>query len=112
MQRIIEIRTYQLKAGMAARFGQTMLAASLPLLRGAGTDVVAAAASLHSADAYVLIRAYDDLAQRLHSQDAFYSGAAWLDGPCDDLMACIDSYTTAVLSADGGLIDALRRLPA
>ncbi|WP_317204346.1 NIPSNAP family protein [Janthinobacterium sp.] len=112
MQRIIEIRTYQLKAGMAAQFRQTMLAASLPLLRGAGTDVVASCASLHSADAYVLIRAYDDLAQRRRSQDAFYSGAAWLDGPRDAVMACIDSYTTAVLSADGELIDALRRLPA
>ena len=83
---------------------------SVPLLLAAGTDVVAARPSLHSSDHYLLIRAYQDVLHRQQSQDSFYASQAWLQGPCDAVMACIDGYTTVVIEADQALIDSLRSL--
>ena len=108
MDQLIEIRNYTLKPGTQAHFDLLMQQQSLPLLRAAGTDVVCARASLHAPLAYVLIRAYPGLAARSASQDAFYTSAAWLSGPCAAVMACIDSYSTVVLDASAATIDGLR----
>ncbi|MEC5162462.1 MULTISPECIES: hypothetical protein [unclassified Janthinobacterium] len=109
MKQIIEIRGYKLKLGSADAFHQVMQQRSVPLLLAAGTDVVAARSSLHSPDDYLLIRAYRDVLHRRRSQERFYGSQAWLQGPCDAVMACIDSYT-AVIEADQALIDSLRSL--
>ncbi len=111
MHHVIEMRSYTLKPDMATRFDQLMQQQSLPLLRAAGTDVVRAQPSLHTALDYVLIRAYASLAERSASQLAFYASAAWLDGPCEALMACIDSYHTVVLAVTAQGVDALRAHP-
>jgi hypothetical protein len=108
MGHIVEIRTYTLKAGLSWHFHQLMQEQALPLLCAAGTDVVTARPSLHAPDSYMLIRAYQGLDQRSRSQDDFYGSAAWLQGPREAIMACIDNYTTAVLEADDALIDSLR----
>jgi hypothetical protein len=108
MARFVEIRTYTLKAGVSAHFHQLMQAQALPLLRAAGTDVVAARPSLHTPDSYMLIRAYRSLDQRSRSQDDFYGSAAWLQGPREAIIACIENYTTAVIEADDALLDSLR----
>jgi hypothetical protein len=100
MDRIVEIRTYTLKPGSAEQFHRIMQEHSLPMLRAAGTDVVAARPSMHAQDSYLLIRAYQSLAQRSRSQDDFYTSAAWLQGPREAVMACIEHYTTAVIEAD------------
>jgi hypothetical protein len=110
MKQVVEIRTYALKAGSSERFHQIMQERAVPLLRAAGTSVVAACASLHTPDSYLLIRAYPSLDQRSRNQSDFYGSAAWLQGPCADVMACINSYTTAVVAADRVLIDNLRQL--
>ncbi len=111
MDRIVEIRTYTLKPGSAEQFHRIMQEQSLPLLRAAGTDVVAARPSMHAPDSYLLIRAYQSLAQRGRSQDDFYASAAWLQGPREAVMACIEHYTTAVIEADDALIGSLRQGP-
>lgn len=108
MGQIVEIRTYTLKAGLAGQFDQIMQELAVPLLCASGTDVVTARPSLHGSDSYVLIRTYLSLAQRGRSQDEFYGSAAWLQGPRDAIMACIEHYTTAVLGADDALIAQLR----
>lgn len=108
MNKIIEIRGYKLKPGSADAFHQVMQQRSVPLLLAAGTDVVAACPSLHSSEYYLLIRAYRDAVHRQSSQESFYGSQAWVQGPCDAVMACIDSYTTAVIQADQALINSLR----
>ena len=108
MGQVVEIRTYTLKAGLSGHFHQFMQEQALPLLCAAGMDVVAARPSLHAPDSYLLMRAYQDLDQRRRSQDDFYGSAAWLQGPCEAIMACIDNYTSAVIEADDALIDHLR----
>lgn len=88
---LIEIRCYRLHAGKAQMFDQLMREQSLPLLHSSGCEVVYAGASLDHPEHYVLIRAYHDLAEREQSQQAFYSSAAWREGPRAAILDCIDS---------------------
>ena len=108
MGQIIEIRTYALKTGTSEQFCQLMREQSVPALVAAGTDVVVACPSLHSPDAYLLIRCYPSQMQRRRSQEQFYGSAVWTNGPRDLIMACIDSYTTVVVEANQSTIDGLR----
>jgi hypothetical protein len=61
MKRLIEIRSYKLKAGEAAAFHEAVVMTVMPMLREA-MDVVAYGPSAHEPDTYFLIRAYADLA--------------------------------------------------
>jgi hypothetical protein len=77
MQRLVEIRAYQLKPGAAAEFHAAVETIALPMLRDWGTDVVAYGPSGHAPDSYYLIRAYTDLDDLNRQQDAFYGSDEW-----------------------------------
>ncbi len=100
MSRVLEIRTYQLKPEMADQFGHLMTERSLPLLRQVGMDVVMARPSLHAKEVYVLMRSYHSIEHRQQSQDAFYNSEAWLTGPRQDILNCIEYYNSVVIEAD------------
>lgn len=105
---MVEIRSYRLKPGSREAFHALVLARSLPMLSRWKVDVVACGPSLHDEDSYVLIRSYASLDQRQASQDAFYGSVEWKEGPREDLMAAIESYTTVVLGMDPAAVEALR----
>lgn len=109
MNRLLEIRSYRLRPGAGAKFHELFLERALPMLREAQVEVVAFGASQHAADAYFLMRAYDDLAHRQASQDAFYGSAAWRQGPREEILALIEVYTDAVLWMPAEAVEALRR---
>ena len=71
MKRLIEIRSYALKAGTAEAFTETFVTRALPMLREAGIDVVAFGKSMHDPNAWYLIRAFDDFADLNAREDAF-----------------------------------------
>lgn len=108
MPRAVEIRSYTLKPGSREAFDALMRGQALPLLRDFGMDVVACGPSPHEADAYYLIRAWRDLAEREASQDTFYGGDAWRQGPREAILALIAHYTSTVLLLDERTIDGLR----
>lgn len=108
MARVVEIRSYTLKAGARPVFDRMVLERSLPMLARWNVDVVAYGTSLHDDRSCYLIRAYDSLEQRAASQDAFYGSAEWRDGPRDELLSMIESYTTVVVSMEEPAIVALR----
>jgi hypothetical protein len=110
MKRLIEIRAYALKPGTAAEFHQLVLATAVPMLRDWGMDVVAFGPSAHDADAYFLIRAYEDLAKLRSEQEAFYGSEGWLQGPRVPIVSRIESYLNTVLWLSPESIDDLRRL--
>ncbi len=112
MSPVIEIRTNHLHEGTEEHFHRAMHEQSLPLLRAAGTDVLAAMPSLEHAGDYMIVRAYASRAQRQASQDAFYGSDAWVKGPRQAIMACIDSYHTVVVAATPLLIASLREMGA
>ena len=108
MTRAVEIRSYNLKSGSRERFHRLMTQQAMPMLQRWGVDVVTCGPSPHDEDSYYLIRSYYDLAERESSQDAFYGSDEWRQGPREDILALIDSYTSIVLMLDDATVKGLR----
>src|SRR5215813_6129956 len=105
--RFLEIRSYNLKPGTRDAFHRLVVEQSWPMLKRWHVDVVVFVPSLHDADSYVLMRAYDSLEQRQKSQDDFYGSAEWRQGPREAIVALIESDASVVLELDERTIDAL-----
>jgi hypothetical protein len=108
MQRLVEIRSYKLKAGSGATFHDLVVNQSMPLVRAFGMDVVAFGQSLADPDAYFLVRAYDSLDHRRSSQEAFYSSVAWRDGPRQSIIELIEADWDIVVWLTPAAIEAMR----
>lgn len=108
MQRLVEIRSYKLKPGSGARFHELVVNQSMPLLRARNMEVVAFGPSLHDPDAYVLVRAYDNLEHLRASQEAFYSSDAWRSGPRQSIIELIESDWNVVLWLTAQAVAAIR----
>lgn len=108
MNRLVEIRSYQLQPGAGAPFHTLMSTRSLPLLRAWGMEVVTFGPSLHEPDHYFLMRAYDDLQHLQASQEAFYATPAWRDGPREEILALIETHANTVLWLSQEAVDQMR----
>ncbi|MBC7930940.1 MAG: NIPSNAP family protein [Rubrivivax sp.] len=111
MNRVVELRAYNLKPGTRTAFHRLMQERSLPMLKRWRVDVVACGPSAHDEDSYYLIRAYASLEERQESQDAFYGSDEWIAGPREEVLAFIESYATAVVEMSVEALEALRREP-
>ena len=109
--RLVEIRSYNLKAGTRDRFHERFVRESLPMLRRWNVDVVAYGPSLHDKDSWFLMRGFASIEAREKSEDAFYGSDEWKKGPREATLADIDSYTTVVVRLDDVAIKGLRALP-
>jgi len=109
MSRFVEIRSYNLKPGSRDELHRLMTEQALPMLERWRVDVVAYGPSLHDADSYFLIRAYDSLEDRQQSQDRFYGSDEWRQGPREPILALIESFTSVVLEMDDATVRGLRR---
>ena len=109
MKRLVEIRSYKLKAGGTSAFHNAVVTAAVPLLREWGTDVVAFGPSPHEADTYYLIRCYASLEDLQARQDAFYGSDAWRKGPRESIVSLIESYLNTVLWLSPASIEDLRQ---
>lgn len=109
-QRVVEIRSYNLKPGTEDRFRQLFLEEAFPLLRRADIDVVAYGPSLHDPQSWFLMRSFASVKDRQVSEDAFYGSDAWRQGPRNAVLDCIESYTTVVVELDAAAIERLRGL--
>ncbi|MBI5353013.1 MAG: NIPSNAP family protein [Chloroflexi bacterium] len=109
MRRLVEIRSYNLKEGSRNEFHRLVLERSLPLMKQWRVDVVTFGPSPHDNTSYYLIRAYDNLAERQSSQDAFYSSSDWRQGPRESIVSLIESDTSIVIEMESSVVDALRQ---
>lgn len=107
---MIEIRVYTLKTGTRDRFHELFVRQSLPLLRRYHVDVVAYGRSQHDANSYYLVRSFASLAERTGSEDAFYGSTEWTEGPRDEVLAAIETYSTVVVHVGEQTVQALRGL--
>jgi hypothetical protein len=109
MRRLVEIRTYRLKAGGESEFHEAMVQRGLPLVRTAGMDVVAFGFSADDPHGYFMVRAFASHEDRHATEDAFYSSEAWKRGPRQSIVEHIESYqdTLAWLSTEA--LELLRR---
>jgi ketosteroid isomerase-like protein len=108
-QRVVEIRSYNLKPGTRDRFHQLFLKEALPMLKRWKVDVVGYGPSLHDQDSYFLMRAFDGVEKRQKDEDAFYASEEWIKGPRERVLADIDSYTTIVITVDAATLSGLRK---
>lgn len=101
--RLVEIRSYKLKAKTSEAFHRLVCEESAPMLRKWGTDVVAFGISQQEEDEYFLIRSYKDLTDLKSQQDEFYGSREWRSGPREAIVEKIESSlnTTVWLSAAG-----------
>ena len=106
--RVIEIRSYRLRAGNRARFHQLLEQQSLPLMQAWGIDVLRFGPSLLDDSGYVLIRAFADLTELHATQAAFYASPSWRSGPREAMVSLIESDSNVVLALSEAAIAALR----
>ena len=104
----VEILTYTLKKGTGHDFHKIMTETSVPLHRKAGIDVVRFGNSLHDADSYFLIRAFDSVEHLENAQDEFYKSDAWRMGPREAIIERIEQSIKAVLTINNAALDAMR----
>ena len=108
MNSFVEVRSYTLKPGTRAEFQRLFLEEAYPMLKRWQVDVVAYGPSLHDENSYYLMRRFDSLAQRDESENAFYGGDEWRQGPREAIIAGIENYTEFVLELDEATIQGLR----
>lgn len=110
MSRLVEIRTYRLKPGVAAAFHQAVHTLAIPMLKNWNTDVVAYGHSDHEEETYFLIRSYADRAALEAEQNAFYGSSEWKNGPRADLVDRIDTYMNTLVWMSDEAIASIREL--
>jgi hypothetical protein len=108
-QRVVEIRTYNLKENSRDAFHQLFKDKAMPMLKKWEIHVVGYGPSLHDKNTYTLIREYQSIEHMQKSEDAFYASDEWRTGPREAILALIENYTTLVLPADQRLIDELTK---
>jgi hypothetical protein len=96
--RILEIRTYNLKPGTRDKFHFVVRNEALPLLKQFNMDVFSFGPSPHDDNTYYLIRRYRDIDDMNAQEDRFYGSAAWKNGPREKVLSLIENYTTVVVS--------------
>lgn len=106
---VVEIRSYNLKAGTRDRFHQLFEREALPMLRRSKVDVVAYGPSMHDSNSYYLMRGFPSVDERQRVEDAFYGSDEWRNGPREAILADILSYTTIVIQLDDATIRGLRK---
>ena len=109
--RVVEIRSYNLKPGTRDRFHQLFLREALPMLTRWNVDVVGYGPSLHDSDSYFSMRSFPGVEERQKSEDAFYGSDEWRKGPRGAILADIESYTTIVIRLDATTLEGLRTMP-
>jgi hypothetical protein len=98
--KIIEIRSYNLKPGSRNELQKLFIEQALPLLKKWKVDVVDYGPSTHDEDSWFLIRAYKNIQDRQESEDAFYGSDDWKKGPREAILSLIINYTTIVIPTD------------
>jgi len=98
--KMIEIRSYNLKPGSRNIFHGLFIKECLPILHKWNIHVVGFGPSINDENSYYLIRAYRDLNDMQQSEDAFYNSDDWKKGPREKVMSYILNYTTIVLQGD------------
>ena len=108
-EKIVEIRTYNLKENSRDTFHRLFEERAMPMLKKWGIEVIAYGPSLHDKNTYTLIRKYNSIDHMQKSEDAFYGSDEWKNGPREAILALIENYTTLVISGDDELLDQLRK---
>ncbi len=102
---ILDILVLKLKPGKRTEFDRVYRELSLPMLKRWSVDVIAFGPSEGEEETYLVVRHYKDLAERKQSQDAYYESAEWKQGPREQIMPLVESFTTVMIPSNEGLLE-------
>ena len=105
---IVEIFSINLKKGTGAAFNKLYIEQSLPMQKRWKVAILTFGPSLHDEDSYLVVRRYNDLADRQQSQDSFYGSDEWKQGQREAILALIENYTTVVVPGNAALLEGLQ----
>ena len=101
---IIEMRTYQIKAGMRAQFLEIFRAKSVPAHAQVGMKILGPFLSVEDPDTFFFMRGFPDLASREPMKAKFYEGELWKRELESVLMPMVEKYEVAVVEDPENLI--------
>ena len=107
---ILDILILNLKKGCRPGFDRLYQELALPLLKRWNVDVIFFGPSLHEEETYLVVRRYKNVADRSKSQDEYYNSHEWKDGPREQIMSLIESYSSVVVPANEILVDGFRMM--
>ena len=101
---IIEMRTYQIKAGMRAQFLEIFRAKSVPAHAQVGMKILGPFLSVEDPDTFFFMRGFPDLASREPMKAKFYEGELWKRELESVLMPMLEKYEVVVVEVPANLI--------
>ncbi|HXN30147.1 MAG TPA: NIPSNAP family protein [Candidatus Acidoferrales bacterium] len=101
---IIEMRTYQIKAGMRAQFLEIFRAKSVPAHAQVGMKILGPFLSVEDPDTFFFMRGFPDLASREPMKAKFYEGELWKRELESVLMPMLEKYEVVVVEDPENLI--------
>lgn len=101
---IIEMRTYNTKPGMRARFLEIFRAKSVPAHWEIGMKILGPFLSVEDADTFFFMRGFPDLESRELMKAKFYEGELWKSDLEHLLMPMLDKYEVVLVADPEGLV--------
>ena len=101
---IIEMRTYQIKAGMRAQFLEIFRAKSVPAHAQVGMKILGPFLSVEDPDTFFFMRGFPDLASPEPMKAKFYEGELWKRELESVLMPMLEKYEVVVVEDPENLI--------
>jgi NIPSNAP len=102
--KIIEMRTYKLKAGKRAEFLKIFRSKSIPAHAEIGMKILGPFPSIEDPDTFFFMRGFPDLASREPMKAKFYEGELWKRELENLLMPMIEKYDVVLVEDPEGLI--------
>jgi hypothetical protein len=94
---IVEMRTYQVKPGMRARFLEIFRAKSVPAHAEIGMPILGPFLSVEDPDVFFFMRGFPDLESRAALKARFYEGQLWKEELEGVLMPMLERYDVVVV---------------
>jgi hypothetical protein len=94
---IVEMRTYQVKPGMRARFLEIFEAKSVPAHAEIGMPILGPFLSVEDPDVFFFMRGFPDLESREALKASFYEGQLWKGELEGVLMPMLERYDVVVV---------------
>ncbi|MGA7914731.1 MAG: NIPSNAP family protein [Candidatus Acidiferrales bacterium] len=101
---IIEMRTYNTKPGMRARFLEIFRAKSVPAHWEIGMKILGPFLSVEDADTFFFMRGFPDLDSREPMKAKFYEGELWKSELEHVLMPMLEKYEVVLVEDAEGLV--------
>lgn len=101
---IVEMRTYQTKAGARERFLRLFEEVSIPEHRQLGMPIIGPFLAVEDPDTFFFMRGFPDMESRDALKEQFYGGSLWLERLEGELMPLLEHYDVVLVDDPGGKI--------